>query len=598
MKYVKSCRKFRIAVAVVSFGLVLGAFFGVPGTEWMAKIQLGPALTAMLTGATISAGVILAVGVLVTALFGRFYCAAVCPLGIFQDFIAWLSRRKDTLKFNVRCLRYGVTAVAIGLLCGGYMAVLRNVEPYSIFGSALATLAQPQSAVWLGAWIPLGLVAFLAIWKRRAFCVTICPVGTLLGLAAKYAPWRISIRSEECVGCGMCEKVCPTGCVDATLKTVDNERCTRCLNCLSICRKDAVRWGRKGSEKKTSPDFSRRAFLGSSAGLALLAVGSQQGASQLGLGTKACADGNLILPPGADSGLKLAWRCVDCGLCSARCPTGALRPATTPDSLIHLNLDNGVCDPQCSVCTEVCPAGALRKLTVAQKQQWQIARVKYDPQWCVAVQEQDKCAKCAEICPTGAVVIQISPTGFHIPRFNPELCIGCGQCRSVCLGTPQKALEMQPISRQLPITDADDSFRAAVRQIRSGKAKCVLLQEGKIAAVESGRGVMPLLNLAQREVLEGTVIVDKVIGRAAAAILICAKVTAIHGELMSEDAVQWLNIHRITTGYSHLVPRILNRDRSGLCPMEQTVAGIDDPEQALAALKGKLNVDKLLKNKE
>ncbi|MDO4587621.1 MAG: DUF1893 domain-containing protein, partial [Planctomycetia bacterium] len=137
-----------------------------------------------------------------------------------------------------------------------------------------------------------------------------------------------------------------------------------------------------------------------------------------------------------------------------------------------------------------------------------------------------------------------------------------------------------------------DSFRKAIRQIRSGEAKCVLLRDDKIAAVESGRGVMPLLNIAERESLEGAVIVDKVIGRAAAAILIAGNVAAVHGELMSEDAVEWLGIHRITTSYAHLVPRILNQDRSGLCPLEQTVMGIDDPEQALAALKAKLNIGK------
>ncbi|MDO4585626.1 MAG: 4Fe-4S binding protein, partial [Planctomycetia bacterium] len=527
MKYVKSCRKYRIAAAVVSFGLILGAFFGVPGTDWMAKIQLGPTLTAVLTGATLSAGVILAVGFVVTALVGRFYCAAVCPLGIFQDFVSWLSRRKESLKSNLRWLRYGIAAVALGLLCGGGVAVFRNLEPYSIFGSALATLVQPQSAVWLGAWIPLALVAGLAIWKRRAFCVTICPVGTLLGLAAKYAPWRISIRSKECVGCGMCEKVCPTGCLDVATQTVDNERCTRCLNCVSVCRKEAIRLGRSSSETKLIPvletpsetksdaaletksetksemksapgnetnlemklemkteanhemkhekksEVSRRAFLGGSAGLALLAVGAQQGMGMLCAGTQTCAEGNWILPPGADSAMKFSWKCVDCGLCSARCPTGAIQPAQSWNSLVHLNLDRGVCDPQCDLCATVCPAHALRPMNVAQKQEWQIARVKYDPQWCVAVQEQDKCAKCADICPTGAVVIQISPTGFHVPRFNPELCIGCGQCRSVCLGTPQKAIEIEPISRQQAICDSSDSFRKAIRQIRSGEAKCV-----------------------------------------------------------------------------------------------------------------------------
>lgn len=84
------------------------------------------------------------------------------------------------------------------------------------------------------------------------------------------------------------------------------------------------------------------------------------------------------------------------------------------------------------------------------------------------------------------------------------------------------------------------------------------------------------------------VIVDKVVGRAAAAIAICGKARHVHGEVMSEDAAEFLKAHGVTSGCTLPVPRILNRKRDGLCPLEQSVAGIDDPEQALAALKNKI----------
>ena len=63
----------------------------------------------------------MAVLVLLTWLYGRFYCAALCPLGILQDFIGWVSRRKSkrTPRKNLKTLRYTILAVTAGLIAAG-----------------------------------------------------------------------------------------------------------------------------------------------------------------------------------------------------------------------------------------------------------------------------------------------------------------------------------------------------------------------------------------------------------------------------------------------------------------------------------------------
>ena len=78
------------------------------------------------------------------------------------------------------------------------------------------------------------------------------------------------------------------------------------------------------------------------------------------------------------------------------------------------------------------------------------------------------------------------------------------------------------------------------------------------------------------------------VGRTAAAIAICGKARHVHGEVMSEDAVKFLQKHGITTSQTLLVPRILNRKRNGLCLLEQSVAGIDAPAKALVSLKQRI----------
>lgn len=136
---------------------------------------------------------------------------------------------------------------------------------------------------------------------------------------------------------------------------------------------------------------------------------------------------------------------------------------------------------------------------------------------------------------------------------------------------------------------AQSKMEEAKKLIQDGKAECVLIKNDSIYQ-ESGRGVSPLLVMydGHKDVMQGATLVDKVIGRAAAAIAISGKVKHVHGELMSEDAVEFLNSNGITTSYTTLVHRILNRKRDGLCPLEQSVEGIDDAETALVSLRNRI----------
>ena len=143
-------------------------------------------------------------------------------------------------------------------------------------------------------------------------------------------------------------------------------------------------------------------------------------------------------------------------------------------------------------------------------------------------------------------------------------------------------------------TDGADVFDSpgvaeAQRMIREKQAECVLVKSGMLES-RRGRGVMPLLEFYDRspKQLAGAVVVDKVIGRAAAMIALRGKAAAVYGEIMSEDALELLETHGVPAGFGQLVPRILNAKRDGLCPLEQSVEGIEDPVRALMALRRRI----------
>lgn len=49
------------------------------------------------------------------------------------------------------------------------------------------------------------------------------------------------VLTEKCVGCGICERNCPTGAIHVVdRKATINDKCVGCNICFKVCRKEAV----------------------------------------------------------------------------------------------------------------------------------------------------------------------------------------------------------------------------------------------------------------------------------------------------------------------------------------------------------------------
>lgn len=115
----------------------------------------------------------------------------------------------------------------------------------------------------------------------------------------------------------------------------------------------------------------------------------------------------------------------------------------------------------------------------------------------------------------------------------------------------------------------------------------VAVKGGRLLGSGRGHGIRPLLELFDRlggELL-GASVADRVIGRAAAFILMEAQVAAVYGETMSDEARRLLNAADIVTAFGHSVPFILKPDRTERCLMEQQVLGVNDPAEAVSRLR-------------
>lgn len=136
----------------------------------------------------------------------------------------------------------------------------------------------------------------------------------------------------------------------------------------------------------------------------------------------------------------------------------------------------------------------------------------------------------------------------------------------------------------------------AVKVLHEGKFT-IVVEKNEQQFTSTKRGIAPILELLKENpsFLQEANIADKVIGKAAALLLIYGKVKHIHADVISEHAAQVLNLHQVSYSYDQIVPYIINRVKTDMCPMEKCVLTIDDPNEALEALK--LEVARMQGNK-
>ena len=131
-------RKIRLIVATLFFIAVTALFLDFTGTVhswlgWTAKIQFLPALLALNIG-------IVVLLILITLLVGRVYCSVICPLGVFQDIVSWISGRRKNKKYRfsyspeVKWLRYGMLGLFIIAMIFGINSFVALLAPYSSYG--------------------------------------------------------------------------------------------------------------------------------------------------------------------------------------------------------------------------------------------------------------------------------------------------------------------------------------------------------------------------------------------------------------------------------------------------------------------------------
>jgi cytochrome c oxidase accessory protein FixG len=202
--------------------------------------------------------------ILFTVVFGRVWCGWACPQTLFMEMVFrkieyliegdanqqralneghWTAEKiwKKGLKISV----FGLISLLIGHLVMAYLIGIDQV---------IQIVTQPPTAHLAGF---VGLMAFSGIfmfvfsWFREQACIVVCPYGRLQGVLlddnsinvmydyVRGEP-RSPIRKQateaapkgDCVDCGLCVQVCPTG-ID--IRNGTQMECVNCTACIDAC---------------------------------------------------------------------------------------------------------------------------------------------------------------------------------------------------------------------------------------------------------------------------------------------------------------------------------------------------------------------------
>lgn len=141
----------------------------------------------------------------VTLLFGRSFCAAVCPLGAVQDITLIKPVKVPVwLEHSLRYLAYVYLALAIWLAAMGSTFIICKYDPYVAIFRRNGNL----NILVMG-----GILLITGFFIGRPYCRFLCPYGVILRQLSRLSKWRVKITPTDCNQCRLCENACPYGAI-------------------------------------------------------------------------------------------------------------------------------------------------------------------------------------------------------------------------------------------------------------------------------------------------------------------------------------------------------------------------------------------------
>jgi len=120
----------------------------------------------------------------------------------------------------------------------------------------------------------------------------------------------------------------------------------------------------------------------------------------------------------------------------------------------------------------------------------------------------------------------------------------------------------------------------------------LVLARSRVLYSSKTNGIRPLIEAIDSlgiKLLQGSLVVDKVVGKASALLICYFRARRTFAKIMSVRGAGVLRAHRIDYFAEKLVREIRNKNNSDICPFEKIVIQVDEPSEAYTLIRSKLN---------
>ena len=185
------------------------------------------------------------IALLLTLIWGRFFCGFICSFGAMQDLVRLLGKKLPfhpalSVKADKILKKVKFFVLAFVVLGVWTFALPKDSvwSPWTVFGAS----AHPWEGLPAGA-VVLSLGGLLLLFTvigslffERFFCKYLCPLGAIFSLVSRFRLFRIKRDASACSGrCRVCTRKCAMSIPLYETDQVTSGECINCMKCVAAC---------------------------------------------------------------------------------------------------------------------------------------------------------------------------------------------------------------------------------------------------------------------------------------------------------------------------------------------------------------------------